>query len=260
MSTARKFKHAVVYGDTHYPFHDTAALKIVKEIVKDVRPDVLVHIGDLVDCWQVSRFDKDPRRKDSLQDNINEAAAHLKEMFMLTPEAQRFFIEGNHEFRLHKTLARFTAEQREIIRLDILDGYISWPNILAKAGVSQQMWEFVPTRGQARRRIFPNLVVKHGSKVTKWSAGTARAEWERYGMSGISGHTHRLGAFYHSDFNGAHGWAETGCTCDLQPEYVEDPDWQHGCVVITFTNDWKYFAFEPVYIQEGHAIWRDNRW
>ena len=258
--TTRIFRHAVIYGDTHVPFQDDGALKVVKHIIADVRPDVVIHVGDLIDCWQISTFDKDPTRRDTLQDNIDQSAAHLKEIQMLTPNAQRYFFEGNHEFRLTKTIQRMKDAQREVARLRVFRKYATWEELLNEAGVPNSAWEFVPSRRQAKRRIFPNLVIKHGSLVRKWSGATARGEWERYGMSGVSGHTHRLGVFYHRDFNGAHGWAETGCTCDLDPEYVEDPDWQHGCLVVTFAKDYKYFSMEAVYVQEGHAMWRDHRY
>jgi predicted phosphodiesterase len=254
------FKHALVYGDSHYPFHDQGAINIIKKIAVDVKPDVVVHVGDLADAWQISRFDKDPARRESLQDDIDTACAHLKEMAMVTPQAKRYFLEGNHEFRLTKVIWRMSEEQRELARLRVFQKHVDWQGILAENGVPKALWDFVPARGQARRRIFPKLVVKHGSIVRKWSGATARGEWERYGTSGVSGHTHRLGLFYHRDFNGNQGWAETGCTCDLNPEYVEDPDWQHGCLIVTFARDYKYYSFEPVYIQEGRAIWRDNRY
>jgi predicted phosphodiesterase len=257
---SQRFQHAVVFGDTHYPFQDDATLSVVKRVIADVRPDVLIHIGDLVDCWQISRFDKDPARRESLQTDIDRGAALLKELYALTPDARRFYLEGNHEQRLQRTICNMQDKAREIAGLRVFQKYINWPTLLDDAGVPPGAFEFVPTRGQARRRIFPKLVVKHGSIVSKWSGATAKAEWMRYGMSGVSGHTHRLGVFYHRDFNGAHGWAETGCTCDLMPEYVEDPDWQHGCLVIAFAKDFQYFAFEPVYIQEGSAIWREHRY
>lgn len=257
MATPQKFQHALIYGDTHFPFQDNKALGVVKQLAIKLKPEVVIHIGDLIDCWQLSKFDKDPVRRNTLQDDINLAAKHLNDMFMVTPQARHIYLEGNHEFRLTKTISKMSEAQREVANLDIFQEYVTWPKILDKAGVVE--WEFVPARGQARRRLFPKMVIKHGTIVRKWSGATARGEWERYGCSGVSGHTHRLGIFYHDDFNGAHGWAETGCTCDLHPEYTEDPDWQHGALVITFTADWKYFVFEPVYIQQGNAIWRDWR-
>jgi predicted phosphodiesterase len=256
---AAKFTHAVPFGDTHVPYHDEKALAVVKKIITDVRPEVVVHMGDLIDCWQISTFDKDPANRDHLQDNIDESAKLLREIAMVTPGAERYVLEGNHEFRLTKTINRAKDGVRELMGLRVAQRNITWQAILEDAGI-ESFWEWVPHRRQTHRRIFPNLITKHGSIVRKWSGMTARGEWERYGKSGMSGHTHRLGLFYHNDFNGAHGWVETGCTCDLNPDYVEDPDWQHGCVIVTFAKDYKYFSFEPVYIQEGHAMWRDNRY
>jgi hypothetical protein len=73
-------------------------------------------------------------------------------------------------------------------------------------------------------------------------------------MSGASGHTHRLSQFYHRDHNGNHVWLETGSTCDLNPEYTPDPDWQNGCVVLTLHRDTGAFQAQTTYIHNGNAI------
>jgi predicted phosphodiesterase len=258
--TPPKFKHAILYGDTHFPFQDKKALECIKRIVADVKPDVLVHMGDLFDCWQISKFDKEIERRDTLQETINAGCAHLNEMFMLTPNAERYLLEGNHEHRLARTINRASDTVREVMRLDVMNRFLSWPGLLLDRGITPDMWEFVPYRGQTRRRIFPRFVLKHGDKVSPKSGYSGYREMDRYGASGASGHTHRLGHVFHNDFNGAHTWIETGCTCDLLPTYCEDPDWQHGCVIITFTNDYKFFNPTVVYIQQGNAIYGDARY
>lgn len=255
-----KFKHALLYGDTHYPYQDNKALACIERITADVKPDVVIHMGDLFDCWQISTFDKEIGNRDSLQDTIDAGAAHLKKMFMLTPEAKRYLLEGNHELRLSRTMNRAKESQRELMKLRAVQRHLSWTSLLEDAGVSHDMWEFVPHRGQTRRRIFPRFILKHGTKVSQKSGYTAYREMDRYGSSGASGHTHRLGHVFHDDDNGAHTWLETGCTCDLMPTYCEDPDWQHGCVIITFTQDYRFFNPTVVYIQEGNAIYGDRRY
>jgi len=212
-------------------------------------------MGDLVDAWQISAFDKDPSRKASLQDDIDEAAGLLRGVRKVLPKAVCYLLEGNHEDRLRRLIWRMPEGQREIARLRVFQSAVSWPNML---GLADLDFRFVPMQGQARARILPKLIIKHGSVVRRWSAQSAKAEWERYGKSGLSGHTHRLGAFYTNDFNGAHVWAETGCTCSLDPEYCVDPNWQQGCVVVTYVGD--RFAVEPVYIQNGTAIWRGREY
>lgn len=222
-------------------------------LVKAATPDALIHIGDLADCWQISDFDKNPEHKASLQDDLDESAALLRRFRELAPTADCWFLEGNHEDRLRRLLWRMNEKQKQLLSLRNFQQGISWPRLLELKG-----WNFVPTQGQAKTTILPKLIVKHGTVVSKWSAQTAKKEWERYGRSGLSGHTHRLGVFYTNDFNGAHVWAETGCTCKLDPEYVMDPNWQQGCVIVTYCGD--RFALEPVYIQDGRAVWRGKEY
>ena len=243
-------KSALIFGDTHVPYQSPKALKVINKIALDLQPDSVIHIGDLVDCWSISDFDKDPLRRDTLQDNIDEAAALLGSIRRALPKAACYLLEGNHEDRLRRTIWRMNEKQRELARLRDFQTSMTWPSLL-KLGTD---WTFVPSAGQAKFRILPKLVTKHGTVVRKWSGQSAKAEWERYGKSGLSGHTHRLGSFFTNDFNGAHIWTETGCTCDINPQYVEDPNWQQGCVVVSYVGD--RFAVEPIYIQNGHAVWR----
>lgn len=229
-------------------------MRVINKLAVELQPDVLVHVGDLLDAWQVSDFDKDPSRRDTLQDNIDEAIALLRSIRRALPKTACYLLEGNHEQRLQRTIWRMNEKQRELARLRNFQSAMTWPALLDL----RDDWHFVASQGQAKHRILPKLITKHGTLVRKWSGATARGEWERYGKSGLSGHTHRLGAFYTNDFNGAHVWAETGCTCDINPTYVVDPNWQQGCVVVTYVGD--RFAIEPVYIQSGVAVWRGQEY
>lgn len=260
-STLSRPERWLAFGDTHVPFQDRKALRVIHELVREARPDGIIHTGDLIDAWQISRFDKDPHRKDWLQDNIDDAVTILYDLQYSAPrKAKLYYLEGNHEYRLTTTVARMSDAQRELARLEVFQEHINWNSIIKasakKQGFKDFRWTFVPYRQQSRFEILPGLITKHGTVVRKWSGASARGEWERYGKSGMSGHVHRLGLFYHANQIGAHGWAETGCTCDLNPTYMLDPDWQHGAVIVTYVGD--RWNFEPVYIQDGKAVWRDK--
>lgn len=244
---------AVVYGDTHVPFHDPAAISVVRGIVRDVRPDVLLNVGDLVDCWQISRFDKDPTRKDSLQDNIDEARQHLAEMAAVAPKSRRVLLEGNHEGRLTRTVWGLPGAARELPKLRLFQQSMTWPTLLETEAIG---WEWISERKQSQTSVLPKLISKHGTVVRKWSGATARGEWEKYGHSGLSGHTHRLGHFLHRDHNGTASWIETGCTCLLDPPYGTDFDWQQGCVVLSWNKDRRLMQTELVSVRDGSALWR----
>lgn len=252
---AGRFIKAFLYGDTHFPFADQRAIGVVQAVSVDHRPDVLVHMGDLLDCYTLSRWDKNPERKETLQDEINQARLHLAQMRDLHPNARFIYLEGNHEDRLRRILWNLEGPAAVLAQLTAFKKHITWPSLL---GLADLHIEFVPYAEQSRRTVLPKFILKHGTLVRGRSAYTANGEWSKYGKSGASGHTHRLGAFFHRDHNGNHGWMETGCTCRLDPEYMVDPDWQQGALTVTFDLKTGAPDFNPVYIHDGTTIWRDN--
>jgi hypothetical protein len=242
---------AVVFTDTHVPFHDQAALDVVYGIIRDVRPRVIVHLGDLLDCFSISRYTKDRSHILNTQDEIDGARAILHHVSQLAPEAEKYLLEGNHEARLDELLNTLPGTAKELVALRDIRAAATWPALLKTEEIG---WEFVPVKGQAHHSILPRLVTKHGSVVRKWSGQSGKGEWEKYGRSGLSGHVHRVGQFYTRDLNGNHVWTECGCTCLLNPGYLEDANWAHAVVLVHFTPDGSRFSVEPVYIEAGRAL------
>lgn len=250
-----KFLSAVLYGDSQVPYHDPRALDIVLRVIADVNPNVVVHMGDLVDCYTISDFSKNPKRVLTLQDEIDEAREWLALQVHTAPDAEHYLLEGNHEDRLRRLLWKLPDVTRQLMSLRAVEHVTTWPVLfdLESLGI-----KWVPTHLQSRTPILPKMILKHGTIVRKWSGWTAKGEWERYGKSGASGHTHRKGVFYHRDHNGNHFWIETGCTCSLDQDYAVDPDWQQGCVVLHIHQETGAYHIEDVYIHEGTAVWRDR--
>lgn len=239
------------YGDVHFPFEDQKALEILYAITRDVQPEMVVCHGDLLDCYEISRYEKNPKHRGSLQHEIEQASKHLATMTALSPNAERWYFQGNHEDRLRRLIWDMASglPESQIMNLPSVTAALEWPTLLGLDAIGWQ-WK------EKRETLFDKIILKHGNVVRKWSAFTAKGEWEKYGRSGISGHTHRLGAFFHRDANGAQAWWEHGCLCNTNPEYVDDPDWQNGLAVVTWSEDRTRFAVELVFIQDGTAFFR----
>jgi hypothetical protein len=244
---------AVLYGDTHGQYIDPEAEAVFLSVLRDVAPDIVVHVGDLVDAYNLSSFDRDPLRKESLQDEIDAGRTHLARVRAVVPGAHFRLLEGNHEDRLRRTLWRADGPAREVLSLQTVRDAVTWPALLRLDDLGI---EFTSAFDQPLADLLPKFILKHGNVVRKWSGWSAKGEWERYGKSGASGHVHRLGMFFHRDWNGNHVWAETGCLCSLNPDYMRDPDWQQGFVVASFERSTGAFQIEPVYIHRGSAVWR----
>jgi hypothetical protein len=57
-----KIRRTVVISNLHCPELDPAAFGAALSFIKDIRPDCLFLNGDIVDSYEISRFDKDPKR------------------------------------------------------------------------------------------------------------------------------------------------------------------------------------------------------
>lgn len=244
---------ALEWGDTHFPFQDDQVLSVIQAIAEDEQPDFLIHKGDGLDCRLLSRFDKDPARKENQQDEIDQLRIHLATMRKTCPNSRFVYLEGNHEDRLRRTLWNLEGPAAVLSSLRVVQKAMTWPVLL---GLDELRIEFVPYGEQSKRDILPKFITKHGSLVRKSAGATAIAEQAKYNKSGSSGHTHRLAVVHHRDANGAHVWVETGCTCRLDPDYCQDPDWQNGCVFYTFDKETGAVTPEPVEIRNGLGVFR----
>lgn len=244
---------ALLWGDTHFPSQDDSAIAVVFGVLKRLQPTVMVHMGDLCDAYSLSRFDKDPARKESLQDEINMARAHLAQARKISPNSRMIFLEGNHENRMQRAMWQMDGPAAQLGKLTAFQKAITWPKLLDLESLHCEFYQYGE---QSKKHLLPKFILKHGSLVRSKSAYTAAGEHEKYGKSGASGHTHRLGVFYRRDANGSHVWVETGTTARLDPEYVVDPNWEQGCVVLTFEPTTGAVSVEPIYIHEGMGVWR----
>ena len=249
-----KWLTALLYGDSHFPSQDDKALSVVEAIAEDAKPNVLIHVGDGLDAYHLSRFNKNPDRIHTVQDEIDAYRVHLEQMAQLCPDARRYALEGNHESRLEKLLWSLPRDVEQLTNLTKVREVLRWSVLLDLETIG---YTWVPLREQTRTAILPKFIVKHGVKISIDSAMSARREMKTHTYSGASGHSHRKGVYYQGKGGvdrGNYVWIELGCTCDLNPEYAPDANWQSGCTVIHFNIDSGGFHIEDYYIHEGNAM------
>ena len=229
----------VKLNDWHVPFHDPDAINAALRFCKEVQPDEIV-LDELHDFYSLSRFNKEPSRIASLQEELDEVGIYLKQLRRENPNANIRLLDSNHLARLRKYIwanaqAFYGLRSLEITNLLELADY----NI-----TFQDSWE---VRGR--------FLFKHGDIVRKHSAYTCRGEIEREGMSGMSGHTHRLGQHYVSQRGGEYVWSEAGCLCDLSPEYISGrPNWQHGIGLVEFYGNTRTFYSQVIPIINNEVV------
>ena len=237
----RNYEKSLFISDIHAPYQDPMCMKIVEEFSLWFKPQKVFILGDLVDFYQLSKFDKNPMRMDHLQDDIDSARSELERIRSANSKAEIVLFEGNHESRLTKWLWNHpeVASLRNLSIQELLT--------LSKYDIK---WV-----GHLEVYLYHDFALEHGSIVRKFSAYTARGMMERNGVSGISGHTHRMGTHYHTDLGGDYVWVENGCLCDRHPDYVKNPDWQNAFSVGFFKKSNSRFTIDQVCIPDGKCVY-----
>lgn len=225
-------KLAIVFNDTHFGFEDVVVCNKALNLIKDLKPDVIVANGDLVDFYDVSSFVKTPGREKGLQREIDLAVDYLKKCREYSPNADIHFNKGNHEDRLTKYLG---GTSPALANLNCL----TFESLFKADEIGLEI------HGAEGFLLNKNFLIKHGTRISKHATMSAKAEWESHLMSGISGHVHRRGMFEVTAQGGDFVWIENGCLCTLDPakiDYVSaKPNWHHAITLIEFTST-KYHA------------------
>lgn len=237
----KKKQKIVQLTDLHIPHHDKKSLGAVYKFLADFKPNKIVLTGDILDFYQLSKFDKDPARRFTIQDEIDQAYEVLKTLKSLCPEIH--FIKGNHEDRLRK----FLWVNPSLASIKVLE--LSSLLNLDTLGIEYHNFEY----------LYKGFRFTHGSIVRPDSGATAKAELLKYGGNMSHGHTHRVGMYLKTDSRGTIGAYEMGCLCELNPEYIDGvPNWQQGFGVFTFDDD-RFFC-EQIPIIKNEFIFGNKRY
>jgi len=230
----KKFEKVLFIPDIHCPYHDEKALQVLYSFINWHKPDTIFITGDLLDGYAISRFTKDPNGALKFQSELDSAIEVLNDIRKRAKKAKIYFIRGNHEARLQKFLWSNAKELSGLHALEL-------ENLLE---LKRLNIEYVK-EGLIR---YKGIIIKHGSIVRKYASYTAKAEFEKNGCSGVSGHTHRQGSYRHTNSSDAYAWLELGHLCDPNQEYLEGEiaNWQQGWGLGWFKNNSKKYYLELV--------------
>jgi len=171
----------IVLPDLHIPFHDKKLLECWLDRIASEEFDGVDIIGDFLDCYTLSRFDKNPSRRDTLQSEVDQGANILAEIRRLcVGSADIRYSEGNHEDRLRKILWGKCTALSGLRNLTI-------PQLLGLEDLGIK-WHSVENPYK-----IGNLWYSHGDLLRCHAGLSARAKSEAMGVPVLIGHTHRMG-------------------------------------------------------------------
>jgi predicted phosphodiesterase len=217
-----------VFGDVHIPFHDNIALETMFDKFEEENVDSIFINGDLLDFYQLSFHEKDPRVvhfKDEIEAG-KEFLAYIRDRF---PDIPIYYITGNHENRFERYLRIKASELLDMdeFRLDVI------------LQVAAYKIEFIPFRSKV---VFGDYTIEHGDKIP--GAGgvvPARTLLMRLKSNSIVNHFHKSSESSQRVYGPGEPTSikaySLGCMCDLAPEYMEINEWNHGFAILKRIKD-----------------------
>lgn len=215
-----KERTILLWPDSHIPYHDKRAVRLLIGVVADLQPDELCLLGDWLDCKAPARWSKAAAEEFAAGlDYEAETARHIQADIRDVYDGRITWIEGNHELRVRTYLHKYAPALRGIVP--------SVPELL-----EFDIWDIEEM--PQPYKIAPGTLAIHGYRMssTQQAAGqSAYKERMRFGMSVVQGHTHRAGLGFDTQER-TRFWMETGHLLDLsQADYLEFPktaNWQQG--------------------------------
>lgn len=243
----QNFRVAYV-SDIHYPYQDEQAVALALHILSDIKPDIMFFGGDIVDCYSVSDFDRDPRRVVNFQEEFDSAFKGMKQFRKLAKKAK--FLPGNHEARWERTKNRHpflaslkATEMANLMRLGELD---------------------IESLVHGEDNKIGELFYMHGDESGGGGVFPARSLYLKEQGNIIFGHYHKAQMFYNRLKDGtSHGSWANPALCSLKQAYVKGTtQWQQGFSIVSYYDN-LFRVDQVVFFRTGkdkklYGCWADK--
>jgi predicted phosphodiesterase len=218
----------LILSDIHLPFHDEDALAAALEYGVSHEVDTIILNGDILDCYDVSRFSKEIRRP-KISEELEMGRNFFKYLRELFPTQAIFYKIGNHEERMRAYVLR---NARELADLN---------DISLESLLRLEEYRIIPVNREMIN--LGKLTVLHGHELGESvfsPVNPARGMFLKAKASTIVGHYHQVSHHSESNLRGEQvGVWSMGCLCNLSPDYrpYAFTKWANGFAYVTVNED-----------------------
>lgn len=184
-----KVKKILIIPDCHIPYHDKKAFSLACLVAQRVKPDVLVIIGDFLDCYTISDHDKSLERKYTLREEVEIGKSCLDRLSRASGAKKKYFCEGNHEERMSRYKKRRAREIYDLV-----------PSIPELLGLKEKGWKWVPYN---KWDTIDNLMISHHFGGHGQNSHRKTLSEVDGGFSTVNGHTHQMQYLARTTINGS---------------------------------------------------------
>ena len=169
--------------DSHYPYEDAKAHRLIDNVINEVKPYGIAILGDFFDFYAISDHSKDWRRKLDLAEEISIGNERLKEFDKMGFKEKKF-IAGNHEWRLDRYIDN---KAQEVFKMLAPANIITVRNLPQALDLKNRGWEYTDYKDYTK---IGKLHLTHDTGKAGMNAHRdAQADFE---SNVVIGHTHRM--------------------------------------------------------------------
>lgn len=236
-------KRIGILSDIHVPYHSISSLTIAITHLKKQKIDALLLNGDTIDCHRLSKYVKDPTKRD-FKGELDTFKA-LFEIFEKQFKCKIYFKTGNHEERYQAFLNEKAAELKGVEEFE-------FENIIKARARG------IEIIGDQRVMRLNSLNGIHGHEYKggiSAPVNVARGLYLRGKVSAFQGHNHQSSTHTESDMNGKVTTTYSlGCLSELHPSYMPLNKWNHGFAVVDLDDNGENFEFRNHTIIKGKVF------
>jgi predicted phosphodiesterase len=236
-------KKVLILSDIHVPYHSIDAITAAIQYAKKSKPDALLLNGDTIDCHRLSRFIKDPKKRNfKLELDTFKA---LFDVFEKELKCKIYFKIGNHEERYEHFLYEKAGELVGIEEFE-------FENIIKARARG------IEIIGDKRPMKLNNLWGIHGHEYVggiSAPVNPARGLFLKSKVSCFQGHNHQSSSHTEPTLAGkmVTTWS-LGCLSELHPQYMPLNKWNHGFAEVDLDPNGEDFEFNNYRIFKGKIL------
>lgn len=234
----------LIIPDTHVPYHDIKAYKLMLEVAKFCKVQHIYILGDYADFYAVSSHGKDPSVQNILINEISLVIQNLEEIDKNFPDAKKVFIEGNHEYRLE----RYINE-----KAPSLFGITSTMDLLELR--DRPNWSFASYGPRQSVDIAGSYLKARHEPL----ASSAKATASKALCSLVYGHIHRIEESHLVGLDGTNhvcfsvGWLGDKRMDKIYGYVKTHHQWQLGFGLVYVDEKTRYFYHQKIHIMDNYT-------
>lgn len=205
----------LIISDLHFPYHDPKSIHRAIKYGLDNKVNTIFINGDLLDCFQLSKFEKDYENRPSSKEEIELAKEFLTNLRKFFPKAQIYYHLGNHDIRYERFMNTHSIMMKDLFGDDEI-------TLESRLGLIKLRIHLIGDK-QITHCGTSGLSIHHGHYIFRGAqspVSPAKTIFDKMGMSMICGHTHKISEFTKIDGKGAiHTCWSSGSLCELLPDY-----------------------------------------